>query len=107
MASFWGGARVLVYRLLETISPLFFIPLVPYPPLRGTFPLRGRLCIGDSGTLANGALETISRSLSYRHCPIRFASLATFPTRGRLYVGDSGTLVNGALVTISRSLLYR
>ena len=33
-----------LYHLLETISPLFFIPLVPYPPLRGTFPSRGRLC---------------------------------------------------------------
>ena len=40
LAYFLGSARVLVYRLLETISPLFFIPLVPYPPLRGTFPLR-------------------------------------------------------------------
>ena len=54
-----SGARVLVYRLLETISPLFFIPLVPYPPLRGTFPTRGRLCIRDSGTLVYDALETI------------------------------------------------
>ena len=83
-----NDARVLVYRLLETISPLFFIPLVPYPSLRGTFPLRGRLCIGDSGTLANGILETISLSLSYRHCPIRLAPLATFPTRGRLCRGQ-------------------
>ena len=32
----------------------------------------------------NGALETISLALSYRHCPIRLASLATFPSRGRL-----------------------
>ena len=38
---------------------LSFIPPVPYSPLRGTFPSRGRLCIGDSGTLANGVLETI------------------------------------------------
>ena len=35
----------------------------------------------------NGALETISLALSYRHCPIRLASLATFPTRGRLCRG--------------------
>ena len=33
---------------LRRISPLFFIPLEPYPPLRGTFPSRGRLCIGDT-----------------------------------------------------------
>ena len=32
LASFFGGARVLSYnRALETISPLFFIPLEPYP----------------------------------------------------------------------------
>ncbi len=47
------------------------------------------------GRLRNGArvlvyrlLETISRSLSYRHCPIRLAPLATFPTRGRLCRGQ-------------------
>ena len=70
-------------RALLRFPHLSFIPPVPYSPLRGTFPLRGRLCIGDSDSLANGALETISHSLSYRHCPIRLASLATFPTRGR------------------------
>ena len=32
-----------VNRLLETHFPAFFIPPVPYPPLRGTFPSRGRL----------------------------------------------------------------
>ena len=42
-----------LYRLLETISPLFFIPLVPYPPLRGTFPSRGRLCVEDSVVLVS------------------------------------------------------
>ena len=61
-----GDSDALVNDTLETISTLFFIPLVPYPPLRGTFPSRGRLCIGDSDSLANGALETISHSLSYR-----------------------------------------
>ena len=39
-----------VYRLLETIFPLFFIPLEPYPPLRGTFPTRGRLCVRDTAS---------------------------------------------------------
>ena len=34
----------LVYDALETIFSLSFIPLVHYPPLRGTFPSRGRLC---------------------------------------------------------------
>ena len=46
-------------RALLRFPHLSFIPPVPYPPLRGTFPLRGRLCIGDSDSLANGALETI------------------------------------------------
>ena len=37
--------RVLSYIVdLRRISSLSFIPLVPYPPLRGTFPSRGRLC---------------------------------------------------------------
>ena len=87
-------------RALLRFPHLSFMPPVPYPPLRGALPMRGRLCIGDSDSLANGALETISHSLSYRHCPIRLTSLATFPLRGRLYVGDSDALVYGALETI-------
>ena len=50
---------------------LSFIPPVPYPPLRGTFPSRGRLCIGDSGTLANGALVTIFPGLFHPASPIQ------------------------------------
>ena len=47
LASFLGGARVLsLMAHLRRSSSLFFIPLVPYPPLRGTFPSRGRLCQG-------------------------------------------------------------
>ena len=46
--------RVLSYIVdLRRISPLFFIPLVPYPPLRGTFPSRGRLCVEDSVVLVS------------------------------------------------------
>ncbi len=48
----WGrgdsasGARVLSLTAhLRRISLLAFIPPVPYPPLRGTFPSRGRLFI--------------------------------------------------------------
>ena len=47
----WGrGTAIAVDRVLSyivdlrCISSLSFIPLVPYPPLRGTFPARGRLC---------------------------------------------------------------
>ena len=32
---------------------LSFIPTVPYPPLRGTFPSRGRLTIRGKPTIAN------------------------------------------------------
>ena len=43
------GARVLSYIVcLKRISPLSFIPSVPYPPLRGTFLLRGRLCFENT-----------------------------------------------------------
>ena len=40
------GKAVLSFSALETIFSLSFIPLVPYPPLRGTFPSRGRLWCG-------------------------------------------------------------
>ena len=44
-----NGARVLVYRLLETISPPSFIPLVPYPARYARhLPLEGKaLCRGQ------------------------------------------------------------
>ena len=42
--------------------PLSFIPLVPYPPLRGTFPSRGRLTIRGYRHLKCG--ETATRALS-------------------------------------------
>ena len=60
-----NGARVLVYRLLETIFSLSFIPLVPYPARFARHLLHAGKALfgGDSGTLANGALETISLSL--------------------------------------------
>ena len=82
------GARLLPsIACLKRISPLSFMPLVPYParfarhlPLEGK---RDRATV-DRVLSYNGALETISLALSYRHCPIRLASLATFPTRGRL-----------------------
>ena len=46
--------RVLSYIVdLRRISPLSFIPLVPYPPLRGTFPSRGRLCVEDGVVLVS------------------------------------------------------
>ena len=87
-----SGARVLIYRLLEAISPLSFMPLVPYPPLRGTFPSRGKLCIGDSGTLANGALETISPDLFHTASTLS-GSLRSPPSpRGEGFVSGTAAL---------------
>ena len=39
-------------RRTSPLSPLSFIPPVPYPPLRGTFPSRGRLFLssGEAAT---------------------------------------------------------
>jgi len=61
---------------------LSFIPPVPYPPLRGTFPMRGRLCIGDSDTLVYDALETIF-SLS-------FIPLVPYPARFARHLPHAG-----------------
>ena len=38
-----GKALLSFFACLRRISPLVFISPVPYPPLRGTFPSRGRL----------------------------------------------------------------
>ena len=48
-----GESDTLIFRLLETLFPLAFIPRVPYPPLRGTFPSRGRLWVWGSGILVS------------------------------------------------------
>ena len=60
-------------RASRRFPHLSFIPSVPYPPLRGTFPSRGRLCIGDSDALVYDTLETIF-SLS-------FIPLVPYPAR--------------------------
>ena len=44
-----GKALLSFSACLRRISPLSFIPPVPYPPLRRTFPSRGRLLGRDSG----------------------------------------------------------
>ena len=48
-----GGRRYSHYPPLRRISPLSFIPPVPYPPLRGTFPSRGRLTIRGKPAIAD------------------------------------------------------
>ncbi len=58
-------------RALLRFPHLSFIPPLSYPPLRGTFPSRGRLYVGDSGTLANGALVTIFPALFHTASPIQ------------------------------------
>ena len=42
-----------ICRALPRFPHLSFMPPVPYPPLRGTFPSRGRQCVGDSGILVS------------------------------------------------------
>ena len=50
----YAGKAVLSFSAyLRRISPLAFIPPVPYPPLRGTFPSRGRLWVWGSGILVS------------------------------------------------------
>ena len=46
-----GKALLSFSACLRRISPLSFIPPVPYPPLWGTFPSRGRLWVWGSGIL--------------------------------------------------------
>ena len=48
-----GNAILSFSACLRRISPLSFIPPVPYPPLRGTFPSRGRLLGRGSGILVS------------------------------------------------------
>ena len=48
-----GKALLSFFACLRRISPLVFISRVPYPPLRGTFPSRGRLWVWGSGILVS------------------------------------------------------
>ncbi len=48
-----GKALLSFSACLRRISPLSFIPPVPYPPIRGTFPSRGKLLVRDSGILVS------------------------------------------------------
>ena len=48
-----GKALLSFSACLRRISPLSFIPPVPYPPLRGTFPSRGRLLVWGNGILVS------------------------------------------------------
>ena len=65
--------RVLSYnaclRCIFHLFQLSFMPLVPYPPLRGTFPSRGRLTIRGYHHLKCGeaATSTLSPSCQSTH----------------------------------------
>ena len=48
-----GKALLSFFACLRRISPLVFISRVPYLPLRGTFPSRGRLWVWGSGILVS------------------------------------------------------
>ena len=80
-----GKALLSFSACLRRISPLSFIPPVPYPPLRGTFPSRGRLWVWGSGILIFHLLETHS-PLAFIP-PVPYPPLwGTFPSRGRLFM---------------------
>ena len=70
--------------------PLSFMPLVPYPPLRGTFPSRGRLTIRGSRHLKYG--EAATRALSPSYQSLRAAkSQDTHPVCSGFSIGGKAT----------------
>ena len=65
--SFVRGSRFPhICRASLCFSHLSFIPPVPYPPLRGTFPSRGRLTIREYRHLKCGEAATRALSPSYQ-----------------------------------------
>ena len=59
------------------LFPLSFIPPVPYPPLRGTFPSRGRLTIRGKPAIAN--LRASPRKYSRRFHNFVLCAAPPFP----------------------------
>ena len=57
-----------ICRALLRFPPLSFIPPVPYPPLRGTFPSRGRLFMqsGEAATFIPHFSFLIRAKFSFR-----------------------------------------
>ena len=95
--------RVLSYIAYLRRSPsLSFIPLEPYLPFRGTFPTRGRQCVGDSGILVSqpsplgkGDRAAVDRVLSYiadlRRSPsLSFIPLEPYPARFARHLPHAG-----------------
>ena len=78
---------------------LSFIPPVPYSPLRGTFPSRGRLYVGDINTLIYDTLETIF-SLS-------FIPLVPYPARSARHLPLEGEGFMSGIATLSYTMLLR
>ena len=97
---------------------LSFLPPVPYPPLRGTFPIeKGGPRQRRSGTFVNCLLETISPALFHPAFPIQPPPLrgTSFPWKGLPsaarrgwlpFLRRSGTFVNGALEMIFPALFH-
>ena len=54
-----GKALLSFFACLRHISPLAFIPPVPYPPLRGIFPLRGRLFMTSGEAALHFSFERV------------------------------------------------
>ena len=90
---------------LRRSPSLFFIPLVPYPPLRGTFPSRGRLC-SSIAVLSyrslphwgRGTASAVDRVLSYNAClrrifhlfQLSFMPLEPYPARYARHLPHAG-----------------
>ena len=84
-------------RALLRFPHLSFIPPVPYPPLRGTFPLRGRLCLGycfsTHACIRSDDMEiALLSQMAYlrRSFPLFFIPLEPYPARSARHLPHAG-----------------
>ena len=84
-------------RALLRFPHLSFIPPVPYPPLRGTFPLRGRLCLGycfsTHACIRSDDMEiALLSQMAYlrRSFPLFFIPLVPYPARSARHLPHAG-----------------
>ena len=79
---------------LRRFSPLSFIPPVPYPPLRGTFPSRGRLTIREYCHLKRRRTTLVSPSAPpFRHPERSRGICIALPPYARMRPHANDTLV--------------
>ena len=65
-----GKALLSFFACLRRISPLSFIPPVPYPPLRGTFPSRGKAFGAGQRYFRFAAFPMAGRILDFSLLPL-------------------------------------